>query len=139
MRAELDDFPEAVRETLPVFLAATGRPDEALDQVEELLASDLEDVQERDYRRFARQLRLWVDAGAPPPPALDAWPPDAFELPWRARPRMSPSERRAGRNASREALNAVRKLARGKSRSELVALLAAEYAGAASTSHLRRR
>ena len=30
LRAELEDFPEAAAETLPVFLAATGRPGEAL-------------------------------------------------------------------------------------------------------------
>lgn len=128
LRADLEDFPEAAIEKLPVFLAAAGRPDEALSEVEQFLASDLEDVRERDYRRFARQLRLWADAGAPPPPPLASWPSDAFELPWRDRARTGPRERRAERNATRAALNAVRRLARGKSRSELVALLTAEYA-----------
>jgi len=62
------------------------------------------------------------------PPSLDSWPADVFELPWTSRTRTSPGERRAERNASREALDAVRKLARGKSRPELAALLTAEYA-----------
>lgn len=128
LRAELEDFPESASQTLPVFLAATGRPDEALDEVEEILASDLEDLEEREYRRFARQLRLWVDAGSPPPPPLAAWPVDAFEPPWRATPRATPSERRAERAATRDALDAVRKVARGKSRQELSALLTVEYA-----------
>jgi hypothetical protein len=127
LRADVEDCPEAVIETLPVFLAATGRESEALTLVEEFLASDLDEVQDRDYRRFARQLRLWVDAGSPVPPALEAWPVDAFASPPTGEPDEPRRARRNERDATRDAVDAVRRRAGGKSRSELVALLSAEY------------
>jgi hypothetical protein len=127
LRADVEDCPEAVIETLPVFLAATGRESEALTLVEEFLASDLDEVQDRDYRRFARQLRLWVDAGSPVPPALEAWPVDAFASPPTGEPDEPRRARRNERDATRDAVDAVRRRADGKSRSELVALLSAEY------------
>lgn len=127
LRADVEDCPEAVIETLPVFLAATGRENEALTLVEEFLASDLDEVQDRDYRRFARQLHLWVAAGSRVPPALEAWPVDAFAPPPVSEPDDTRRARRTERDATQDAVHAVRKLAGGKSRSELVTLLSAEY------------
>lgn len=104
--ADLDALEDALRDEdrvaparaitrLPVLLAATGRVDEARAAVEDYLLRGPDEVLSRSYRRFAHQLGVWAEAGAPPPPPLEAWPAHLFHPP--AAPRPDPAQiRRAG-------------------------------------------
>jgi hypothetical protein len=81
--------------------------------------------QNQSARRFLRQLTRWLDAGksSVPPIAetLAVLPPE------RPLPRVSLSDTRAKSKTRREALDATRAHARGKTQAELVELLTTEY------------
>lgn len=101
--------------TLPLYLAATGRVNEALETIEESVGRDgaWRNWSEDQDRRLARQLRLWADAGAPTPPELDKWPPNAFDAGLIEVDEGSTwSRARARSRAEREAQEAVRKALR---------------------------
>lgn len=69
--------PSEPRSNLVVLLAATDRRDVAIDLAHSM-QSNMEDP-DPEFDRFVRQFELWVAAGAPEPPALEAWPPEYFQ------------------------------------------------------------
>lgn len=116
--------PDRAVTALLVLLAATRRHERA----RELLEQTTSDGDKDDPTpRVARQLRRWLDAGGPPIPAVE----DTLRrLPARpARPRdPSWSDARQKAAAKKAAYDAVTAVARGKSRDELMQLLADEHA-----------
>jgi hypothetical protein len=134
--ASIEDMLDAARsdpemmhqevEQVPLLLAAAGRHDEARDALAGYQATGEWPVTEAEYRRFARQLTLWMDGGGilPDPPTCPVRPtPD-----WSERARPSFGDVRQKSRARREAFDSVRAQAAGKSREELRAMLRDEYA-----------
>jgi hypothetical protein len=112
-------------EQVPLLLAAAGRYDEARDALTGYRAADDWSVAQPEYRRFARQLTLWMDAGGvlPDPPTSPVRPtPD-----WTETPRPSLGDARQKSRARREAFDSVRHRAAGKTPEELRVMLREEY------------
>ncbi len=112
-------------EQVPLLLAAAGRHAEAREALTRYLAIPDGPATDPDYRRFARQLRLWMHAGGilPEPPTGPVRPnPD-----WSSRKPQSWRAMRQRSRARREAFDSVRHRGAGKSRDELRAMLRAEY------------
>jgi hypothetical protein len=110
------------------LLAATGRHEETRALLARYVAGNGTGPGHRQNRRFIRQLNRWLDAGGPPiPPIADtlARLPAVTDAP---RPRVSWSDARVKSRLGREAIDAVRTQADGKSSDELTRMLAAEYA-----------
>jgi hypothetical protein len=124
-------------ELLPALLALAGRDGEAREALADYIARDIEGVESRDYRRFARQLTRWLDADGqlPPPSTPPRWPPPS-SLRWKPQPMPSfaefffdedrKSKARADQQARKEALEAVRAAGNDQSRDELRARLEQE-------------
>jgi hypothetical protein len=125
-----DDGPDPVRDderhaVLATLLAAAGRYDEARRVLSSIATPSRNDDHTR--ARYVRQLSRWIDsAGTLRPPSS---PPQ-----WGTRPiltgRFDRKDKRRLQddiNAEREALNAVRRVSRGKNRDELRSLLESEY------------
>jgi hypothetical protein len=119
------DFFDLEIEQVPLLLAAAGRHDEAREALARYQATGDWQVAEPEYRRFARQLRLWMDAGAvlPDPPTGPVRSTPA----WSERSRPSFGDARAKSRARREAFDSVRHQAAGKTHDELRAMLREEY------------
>jgi hypothetical protein len=133
--ASIDDMVDAARaepdmfhleiEQVPLLLAVAGRHDEARDALTRYRATDEPEVAQPEYRRFARQLTLWMDAGAvlPDPPTSPVRPiPD-----WPETRRPSLGDTRQKSRARREAFDSVRRRAAGKTPDELRVMLREEY------------
>lgn len=117
---------ERAAELRPVLLASAGRGEQARSALEDYLASGNEEIGESDYQRFARQLTRWLDAGDPPPPPIEATlrrlpPPPEPQRPSWSRTRQESRDQEAARDA-------VRAVARGKTREQIGELLTTEYA-----------
>ena len=120
-------------ELIPALLATAGRYGEARAALAGYTSRDGEDIDSRDYRRFARQLTRWLDAdGHLPFPSTPArWPPPSS---FRWVPQPTPSfgeiffdkDRKEKALARKEALDAVRAASQDKSRDEVRALLEQE-------------
>lgn len=91
------------------------------------MQSNLEDP-DREFDRFVRQLELWVAAGAPEPPALEAWPPEYFEDTADESPGQARERNRRERPLRKAAIDAVRPHARTDSLDELATRLEHELA-----------
>jgi len=107
-----------------VVLAAAGRL--AVDDTPLRRFQDDPDSDTDSDRRFARQVRRWLDAGSPPPPPLEATLavlPDPFR-----RPQPDRAGDRARASAKREADEAVRRSQPGATEDQLRAALVDEYA-----------
>jgi hypothetical protein len=132
--ATLDDLLDCARSdpelfhveitTVPLLLAAAGRHDEARAALSEYQASGEEEVEERDYRRFARRLTRWLDAGGilPDPPTSPVNPRPVVresDLP-------SFSAHRDQSKQRREAFKTVKQQAAGRSDDELRDMLQTE-------------
>lgn len=119
-------------EFVPALLATAGRHDEARTALAEYISSDRENIDRREYRRFARQLTRWLDADGelPPPTTPERWPPPS-SVKWT--PRATPNfaeffeHARADSQARKEALAAVRAASHDKSRDQVRALLEREF------------
>jgi hypothetical protein len=133
--ASIEDMLDAARsnqdmfhleiEQVPLLLAVAGQHDEARDALAHYRAADERIVGQPEYRRFARQLTLWMDAGAvlPDPPISPVRPtPD-----WTETPRPSLGDARQKSRARREAFDSVRHRAAGKTPDELRVMLREEY------------
>jgi hypothetical protein len=111
---------------LVVLLAATDRLDAAIDLAHSM-QSNREDP-DPEFDRFVRQLELWVAAGAPDPPALEAWPPVYFQdTVYESRDQAREQNRRE-RPLRKAAIDAVRPHARTDSLDELATRLEHELA-----------
>jgi hypothetical protein len=110
------------------LLAATGRYEETRALLARYGADNGTGQVDRRDRRFIRQLTRWLAAGGPPiPPIADtlARLPAVTDAP---RPRVSWSDAREKSRLQREAVDAVRTRAEGKSPDELTRVVTAEYA-----------
>ncbi|HEX3815778.1 MAG TPA: hypothetical protein VHX59_23310 [Mycobacteriales bacterium] len=105
-------------EVVPALLAAAGRGTEARAALTAYRAVAAREVTDRRFRRFAYLLDRWLDAGAVLPD-----PPTGPAAAHRADRPPSMSQARAESRNHRDAVTAVRNVARGKSRDELRALL----------------
>lgn len=133
--ASIDDMLDAARsdpdmfhleiEQVPLLLAVAGRHDEARAALTRYRATDEWTVAQPKYRRFARQLTLWMDAGAvlPDPPIS----PVRSTPDWTETPRPSFADTRRRSRARREAFDSVRHRAAGKTPDELRVMLREEY------------
>ena len=111
---------------LVVLLAATDRLEDAIDLAHSM-QSNMEDP-DPEFDRFVRQLELWVAAGAPEPPALEAWPPEYFQdTVYESRDQARDRNRREG-PLRKAAIDAVRPHARTDSLDELATRLEHELA-----------
>jgi hypothetical protein len=124
-------------ELVPALLATAGRHDEARKALAGYISRGGEDIDSREYRRFARQLTRWLNAGGdlPFPSTPARWPPpSSFKMP--PQPPASFAEffsdkdrkakAHADSQARKEALDAVRAASHDKSRDEVRALLERE-------------
>ena len=108
-----------------VVLAAMGRHEDARTLLTTYPAEQTDEPIDRSDRRFIRQLRRWLDAGAPVAPAVED---TLAQLPRRGpTPRPSWTDARAKSKAKKEALAAARAKSKGKSLDQLKELIAAEY------------
>ncbi len=124
-------------ELIPALLAIAGRDGEAREALADYVSRDVEGIESRAYRRFARQLtrRLDAEGQLPPPSTPPRWPPPS-SLQWK--PQATPSfaefffdedrktKTRADQQARKEALEAVRAAGDDQSRDELRARLEQE-------------
>jgi hypothetical protein len=124
-------------ELVPALLATAGRHDEARQALARYVSRGSEDIDSREYRRFARQLTRWLDAdGALQLPSTPArWPPPSS---FKRMPHPPASfaefffdkdrkeKARTDRQARKEALDAVRAAGRDNTRDEVRALLERE-------------
>jgi hypothetical protein len=121
--------PDADRNAMSrlTLLAAMGRHEETRALLARYAAGNGTGQVHRRNGRFIRQLTRWLDAGGPPiPPIADtlARLPAVTDPP---RPRVSWSDAREKSRLQREAIDAVRAQADGKSSDELVRVLTTEY------------
>jgi hypothetical protein len=116
-------------ELVPALLAIAGQDGEAREALADYIVRDVEGIENRDYRRFARQLTRWLDADGqlPSPTTPLRWPPPS-SLQWMPQPMPSFAEffdedrkakARANQRARKEALEAVRAAGDDQSRDEL--------------------
>ena len=124
-------------ELVPALLAIDGRDGEAREALADYIARGVEGIESRAYRRFARQLNRWLDAGGqlPSPTTPPQWPPPS-SFQWK--PQTTPSfaefffdgdrktKARAKQQARKQALEAVRAAGDDQSRDELRARLEQE-------------
>jgi hypothetical protein len=122
-RSDPEQFHHEI-EQVPLLLAAAGRHDEARAALARYLATGEWPVTDSEYRRFARQLTLWMDAGGvlPDPPTGPVRPTPGWSQP---RPSLRDAQRKS--RARREAFDAVRDRSAGKTRDELRVMLKEEY------------
>jgi hypothetical protein len=133
----LGPLQSAEAELIPALLALAGRRDEARQALAQYASGDIEGIENRDYRRFARQLTRWLDANGEllRPRTPPRWPPpSSFKR--APRPPVSfaefffDSDRkekvRSDNRARKEAVDAVRAAGHDKSREEIRALLERE-------------
>jgi hypothetical protein len=112
-------------EQVPLLLAAAGRHDEARAALARYQATGESAVIDVEYRRFVRQLTLWMDAGGvlPDPPTGPIRP----SVDWSERESPSFSDVRRKARARREAFDVVRHQAAGRTNDEIRVMLQAEY------------
>jgi hypothetical protein len=123
-RADPELFHQEV-EQVPLLLAAAGRHDDARDALVRYQATGEYTVSSTKYRRFARQLTLWMDAGGvlPDPPTG----PVRAAADWSRQAPMSIRDARRTSRARREAFDTVRHQAAGKTTDEVRIMLREEY------------
>ncbi len=135
--SSLGPLQSAEAELIPALLALAGRRDEARQVLAQYASRDIEGIENRDYRRFARQLNRWLDANGKllPPRTPPRWPPPSS---FKRAPRPPASfaefffdsdrkeKVRSDSRARKEAVDAVRNAGHDKSREEIRALLERE-------------
>jgi hypothetical protein len=110
---------------LPLVLAAAGRVDDARQVLDEFLVDAA--PTDRRFRRFAYQLRRWLDSGGelPPPPTGVVGEPLRDRR--ARREKESRQERNARREAIRQAIDRLRPETAGKTRDQLRQMVRAEF------------